>query len=559
MKKILALLLALAMVFALTACGGGSSAPAGEGPAAAEPADAPAAEPAADGARVLRVGLDNEPSNMNPTIQSDGQGSMFVAQSLYDGLWKITASGDQIMMVAESYEFVEDTAEEPAEEAEEDASDEPSAEMGSGEPCGINLVIHLREGLTFSDGNPITAEDVIWSYQYAATGTAGAMRLSNVGVKLAYAEDDLTVVFPLYAETPTLIEDLSLIYIMEKAWCEQGEDNININPVSSGAYELASWETGMGVTLAKRADYYNAEEVYYDEVKLTFIPSEETRLLAFENGDFDLAFLSASDAIDEINAGVVDGAAVQVIPVQQVTGFQMDTTDHETFKDQRVRQAVGYAIDVPTLVTAICGSAFSVADSILPSSNWAYVSCGNYDQDIEKAKELLAEAGYDESNPFTFTCTISDQGYNYELAVAAQDMLKQAGIVMNIETKDGATLMNMILGNELEFSINSYMGSYDPAGVVNSRRPGLPAHLSGYADEELVELLENACNSMEGEAVRGPLWEELQTRSYEYANFIPLYESNVNYAVAATVDASSLAGSTLADGYLFADYIRGVN
>lgn len=559
MKKILALLLALAMVFALTACGGGSSAPAGDGPAAAEPADAPAAEPAADGARVLRVGLDNEPSNMNPTIQSDGQGSMFVAQSLYDGLWKITASGDQIMMVAESYEFVEDTAEEPAEEAEEDASDEPSAEMGSGEPCGINLVVHLREGLTFSDGNPITAEDVIWSYQYAATGTAGAMRLSNVGVKLAYAEDDLTVVFPLYAETPTLVEDLSLIYIMEKAWCEQGEDNININPVSSGAYELASWETGMGVTLAKRADYYNADEVYYDEVKLTFIPSEETRLLAFENGDFDLAFLSASDAIDEINAGAVDGAAVQVIPVQQVTGFQMDTTDHETFKDQRVRQAVGYAIDVPTLVTAICGSAFSVADSILPSSNWAYVSCGNYDQDIEKAKELLAEAGYDESNPFTFTCTISDQGYNYELAVAAQDMLKQAGIVMNIETKDGATLMNMILGNELEFSINSYMGSYDPAGVVNSRRPGLPAHLSGYADEELVELLENACNSMEGEAVRGPLWEELQTRSYEYANFIPLYESNVNYAVAATVDASSLAGSTLADGYLFADYIRGVN
>ncbi len=560
MKKILALLLALTMVFALAACGGsgdaGAEAPADDGTTAAEET-APAEDAAASGGTVLRIGLDNEPSNMNPTIQADGQGSMFVAQSLYDGLWKMTADGQQLMMIAESYEFVEAAEEAPADDAEPDesASGEASA---SGEPIGINLVVHLKDGLTFSDGNPITAEDVIWSYQYASTATAGAMRLSNIDVNDAYAEDGLTAVFPLYAETPTMVEDLSLIYIMEKAWCEQGDDNINIDPVSSGAYELKSWETGMGVVLSKRADYYNADAVYYDEVDITFIASEETRLLAFENGDFDVAFLSNSDSIDEINGGAAEGASIAVIPVQQITGFQMDTTDHTELSDVRVRQAIGYAIDVPTLVTAICGSAFTVADSILPSSNWAYVSTGNYEYDLDKAVSLLAEAGYDESNPFTFTCTISDQGYNSQLAEAAQDMLKQANIIMEIETTDGATLMNRTLSNDILFSINSYMGSYDPAGVVNSRRPGLPAHLSAYNDQELVDLLEEACSSMEGEDARKPLWEELQQRSYEYASFIPLYESNVNYAVASTVDASSLAGSTLADGYLFANYIQGV-
>lgn len=559
MKKTLSLLLALAMIFALAACGGGSTAPASDAPAADAPtadaapvAEAPAAEAPASGS-VLRIGLDNEPNTMDPTQQADGQGSMFVSMSLFDGLWKMAASGDQIMMVAESYEIIDDAVEEePADEAD-DASGEAS---GSMEPMGKSLVVHLKDGLTFSNGDPITAEDVIWSYQFAASGTAGAMRLSNVAVNLARAEDDLTVVFPLYAESPTLIEDLSLIYILDKAWCEQGEDNINIHPVSSGAYELGSWESGMGITLLKRADYYDAANVAYDEVDITFIASEDTRLLAFENGDFDIAYLSNSFSIDEINAGAVDGASMSMIPVQSLTGFQMNTIDFDVFADQNVRQAIGYAIDVPTLVQSICGSAFTVADSILPSSNWAYVSCGNYPQDIEKAKSLLAEAGYDESNPLTFTCTISDQGYNYQLAVAAQDMLKQAGINMEVETKDGATLMSMILGNEIQFSINSYMGSYDPAGVVNSRRPGLPAHLSAYADKDLEALLEEACNSMDGEDVRGPLWKELQERTYDYANFIPLYESNVYYAVSSAVDGASLPGSALADGYLFADYIK---
>lgn len=529
MKKVLAMLLALAMVFTL------------------------ASAALADDAKVLRIGADNEPSTMDPNYQADGQGSMIVGQALFDGLWKDTADGGLRMLVAESYEIV-DAAETPAEPA-----DSPSGEASaSGELSGKELVVHLRQGSTFSDGNPITADDVIWSFQYSASGTSGAMRLSNVAVNAARAEDDYTVVFPLYSEPPTLLEDLALINILEKAWCEQSDENLAVNPVSSGAYKLASWETGMGIVLEKRDDYFDADNIYYDEIDITFIASEETRLLAFENGDFDIAFLSNSDAIDEINAGVVDGASIVVIPVQQVTGFQMDTTDHETFKDQRVRQAVGYAIDAPLLVTAICGSAFTVADSILPSGNWAYVSCGNYDRDVEKAKSLLAEAGYDESNPFTFTCLISDQGYNTMLAEAAQAMLSEAGIVMNIETTDGATFMNSILGNEIEFSINSYMGSYDPAGVVNARRPGLPAHLSGYGDPELVELLEACCNSTEGQDVRGPMWKELQERSYEYANFIPLYESNVNYAVTAAVDGESLAGSTLADGYLYPNYIRGV-
>ncbi len=544
MKKLLALLLAMLMVLSLAACGGTAE----EAPAP-EAAPAEEAAPAAEG-NVLRIGLDFEPSTMNPTTQADGQGSMFVTMSLYDGLWKPLVSGEIVMLLAESYEFVEETVDTAA-------AGDASAEA-SGEPCGTSLVVHLREGLTFSDGNPITAEDVLWSFNYANSGTAGAMRLSNIALPYAYAKDDLTVVFPLYKQTPTIIEDLALIYVLEKAWCEQSEDNINLNPVSSGAYTLESWESGMGVTLAKRDDYFDAANVYYDTVDITFIAAEETRLLAFENGDFDMVTLTASTSIDEINSGVVDGASMVVCPVQSLTGFQMNMVDFDIFDDVRVRKAIGHAIDVPTLVAAICGSAYTVADSILPSSNWAHVSCGNYDYDVELAKQLLAEAGYGEGNPFTFTCVISDGGYNGMLAEATQAMLAEAGIVMNIESKDGATYMNMVLNNEIPFAINSYMGSFDPAGLVNPRRPGLPAHLSNYADPELEALLEECCNSMEDQSVRKPMWEELQTRTYEYANFIPLYESNINYAVSDAIAGDSLASSMLADGYLYANYIKGV-
>lgn len=521
MKKLIALVLALAMVFSLAACGSSS-----DGSTESTPA---ASSDGSDDVKVLKVGLDIEPTSLDPNATADGQGSMFVNYSVFATLWILTADGNTSMVLAENYEYNDDHTE---------------------------FTIHIRDDAKFADGNPVTAADVLYSLNNAAAGT-GSMRLAAVDLANASAPDDKTVVLPLLMDSATLIEDLGIMMIMEEAWCTQSDDNIGLNVMASGAYTIKSWETGMGITLAKNPEYFDAENVYYDEVQVSFIGSEDTRLLSFESGDYDIINLSSSASVDEINSGAREGASVHTALIQSVSGLIMNTTDFDTFADQNVRQAIGYAIDVPALVDSVLGSAYTVATSMLPSANYAYLNTGNYDYDLDKAKELLAQAGYDENNHFSFTLTISDVGANSQLAEAIQAMLAKANIDMAIESQDGATYMNNMIANTIEAGFSTYMGSYEPAGIVNARRANIPANMSKFGDAELEQLLEDCCTATGEQEERIAMWHELQEKSYEYCDLIPIYESNQNYAISAELDETTIDASVQGDGYLFATHLSG--
>jgi ABC-type transport system substrate-binding protein len=532
MKRLLALLLAVAMICSLSACGGETSTDTGTTNDSVETTNtgSPANENEADGeSHVLTVGLDVEPTSLDPNASADGQGGMFVSYSVFGTLWMLTADGETNMVLAESYDL-DDT----------------------------QLTIHIREDANFADGNPVTAEDVLYSMNRAAQGT-GSMRMAALDLENATMADEKTLTIPLVAPSATLIEDLNILMVMEKSWCEQSEENIGLNVMSSGAYNVVSWETGMGIVLEKNPEYYNADNVYYDRVEVSFVGSEDTRLLSFEGGEYDIICLTSSASVDEIAGGARSDASVVTAPIQSVTGIIMTTTfsDFDTFQDENVRQAIGYAIDVPTLVSSIMGSAYTEATSMLPSSNYAYLECGNYSYDLDKAKELLAESGYDENNHFAFTMTVSDAGMNKRLAEAVQAMLSQANIDMAIDTQDGATYMNNMIANTIECGFTTYMGSYEPAGIVNARRSNIPANMSKFGDSDLEALLEACCTSADDQETRIAMWHDLQEQAYEYCDFIPLYESNQNYAVADSVEGSTLTSSVQGDGYLFATNLKG--
>ena len=492
-------------------------------------ADSAQSAEADGGSRVLKVGLDVEPTSLDPNASSDGQGGMFVMYSVFGTLWMLTADGQTNMVLADSYEYNDDHSE---------------------------FTIHLREDAKFADGNDITADDVIYTLGNSAAGT-GSMRLAAIDVENAYAADDKTVVLPLLMDSPTLIEDLNIMMIMEKAWCEQSADNIGLNVMASGAYSVESWETGMGIVLTKNEEYFDSDNVYYDEIDVSFIGAEDTRLLSFESGDYDIIYLSSSSSVEEIEGGALEGASVVTAPLQSVTGLTMNVIDFDEFKDQNVRQAIGYAIDVPTLVNTIMGSAYTEATSLLPSGNYAYEYTGNYDYDVEKAKQLLKEAGYDENNRFTFTLTYSDAGMNGQLAESIQAMLAEANIDVTIDTQDGATFMNNMIANTIMCGFSTYMGSYEPAGIVNARRKNIPANMSKLGEGELEDLLEECCTSTADESERIALWHSLQEQSYEFASYIPIYESNQNYAVSSTVNTDSICSSVQADGYIFGTHLTG--
>ncbi len=537
MKKLISLLLALSMVFALTACGSSSSSSSGSSGSAASTSTSEGSGDAttdtdSDSYKVLKVAMDVEPTGLGPDDTADGLGCMFVSYSIFGTLWMLTADGETTNILAESYGYNED---------------------------GSEFTIVLRDDIYFADGNPITAEDVLYTFQLAAAGT-GSMRVAALDLDNAVVVDDQTLTIPMLSETATLIEDLNILMIREKSWSEQSDENLSLNVVSSGAYTIDSWETGMGITLVKNEYYFDIDNVYYDEVQISFIGNEETRLLSFENGDYDIICLSTSSAIDEINDGAREGATIVTAPLQSISGLALNTIDFDTFSDQNVRQAIGYAIDTETLVESVLGSAYTAAtSSVLPSANYAYLNTGNYEYDLEKAQALMEEAGYSEDNLFSFTMTVSQSDTNEALAEAIQYMLSLAYIDMAIDTQDGATYMNNMIANTIEAGFSTYLGSYEPAGIINARRPNIPANMSKFGDDDLEAFLEECCTATGDEDEIIEMWHELQERAYEYASMIPLYESNQNFAVADSVDTSTVTGSVQADGYLFATNLKGTD
>ncbi|MBP1736339.1 MAG: ABC-type dipeptide transport system, periplasmic component [Oscillospiraceae bacterium] len=524
LKKLASLGLVLAMI--LTVCGacGGSSGSSGSSSGTGDTAEA----------SVLKVGLDAEPNSLDPNVSS-GEGSMFVLMSIYDRLWTFNADGEQQMCLAESYEYTGD----------------------------LELTVKLRSDAKFSDGTQITADDVLFTMQYGNTQASAVRVLGSIDVANCRADDATTLVIALNNTDPCLLENLALLDVLEKAACSDGNggynsDAINVNVVASGAYMVQTWSSGVGITLVKNPNYYNADKLKYDTIEVSFIGEENTRLLDFESGNYDIIYLSNSDNIDSISNGEVSNASLYTVNIQSIGGFVMNTIDFDTFQDANVRLAIAHALNIPEMVNTICGSAYRVATStLLPAANWAYEQIGDestgvYSYDPDLAREYLAKAGYGEGE-LTFTCRIMDQDYNKALAEAAQAYLADVGIDMKVDVGDAATVMSEMIGNQISFGWSNYMGSYDPAGLINSRLDSAPANLSkiGTPDLGTQALLVAACTSTEDQSVRKPMFEQVQEEMYDLATWIPVYESTVNYAVYNGV-SDDLKSTTQADGYLYA-------
>jgi peptide/nickel transport system substrate-binding protein len=508
-------------LFLLAGCTtGGSSAPQGEEPGA----DAGAAEGDAP-ASALRVALDAEPTSLDPNT-SNGWGTMFITQSVFDPIWSYTVDGEFRYGVAEKHEFTQ--------------PDE--------------LTVNIRKDAKFANGDPITAEDVLYTLQYNST-QVGAVRMMSVDVENSKAVDDSTLVIKLKMPDPLVVENLSMTYVLSKKHCEAGgEQAIAKDVLASGAYSVGDWTPGVSITLTKNDTYYDAANVKYDTIEVSYFPEETTRMLEFEGGNYDIAYLSSSDNVSKIMDGGVEGATVYQARTQNVNGFVMDTVDTDKFADQNIRLAVAHAIDVPTMIQEICGPLYTVGKSILPSANYAFKDEGGYEYDPELSKDYLKKAGY-EPGEFEFTCRAPDQANNKQLAEAAQAYLADVGITMNVDIGDASTVMNEIIQNKIEFGFSSYIGSYDPAGVLNSRSSTAPANMSKFADPEIQKLLDDAAASTEGEEVRKGMYADLQDKAQEYCSFIPLYEVPVFYGVRDTV-GSDLGQSVTADGFLYGTYIK---
>ena len=447
----------------------------------------------------LVIGADYEPTSFD-YYHSETDAQVSIISVVYDKLF--TWVGDDLVcQLADSYEY--------------EGEDE------------LDLVIHLKEGINFTNGDPFTADDVLFTLEKNQSELGVAVKFACVDLENSYARDDYTVELHLFEYDNTLLPYLAGEFgnILDKEYIEaQGWDQgFEQNPIGTGPYVIENWNMGDSVSLVPNDQYWGSEEEQpFERITFKFFQEDSIRSLEFEQGNVDVAFVGTSASVDRLSGREADGIRVATIPLTKIGDFCMATIiDDDTFVDENKRLAVAYAIDIEAIVETIAGSTAIPATSIIPSGCEGYQNMA-YEYNPELAKEYLAKAGCPDG--FTFTMEVANnQQLNLELAEAIQAYLSMVGINMVINPVDFFTqFSNMLAGNQL-CSIMVATANGDASMALAAFEPGSGLCISENHDEEFVRLAGLVRHERDKDQ-RMEYLAQLQQYVHDKAFTIPVYE-----------------------------------
>ena len=392
MKKLLALVLALASALTLVACGsGGNGSSGGDGTSLtiAQNADYQTLHPA------------NWTTNIEHRIDSQ----------IYDTLVRHNFEDENKLdgVIAESWELSDDNC------------------------C---YTFHLRKGITFHNGTPLTAKDVAFSLDLY---TASEAQSGNVaGYDHSEIVDDNTI--KVYTSSPfaPFLNNLTLVFIGSKDYYDSvGEDTFAQQPIGSGAYKFVSHSEGDKVVLQAYEDYFMGAAAIKD-VTFKVVSDMSAMSIGLQSGGIDFAEIRAS-----IRDTLENAQGITVTTAKQTNfAFVAMNTEKEPFSNVKFRQAVNYALDRQSLIATVMDGAAEENSNLLNKDRFGYSdSQKQYTYDPDQAKALLAECGYADGYDMG-TLVVPDQ---YKLlAQAIQEQLKAVGLTCQLEVLEFNSYLNKL-------------------------------------------------------------------------------------------------------------------
>lgn len=299
----------------------------------------------------------------------------------------------------------------------------------------LTLTIHLRENVKFHDGTICDAEAVKWNFEeFKASGRSEINDIERIEVV-----DPLTVVCHL-SRWNNAIADAALFTagrIISPTFVKtNGKDAAYGHPVGTGPFKFVEWQRDVKVVYERFEDYRIEGLPYLDGIEVVFLPDSSTMISAMRRGEID-AIGSVDGAV--VDAMTADGLSSIGRPLTSGTFMigLMPTSNDPTlpFYDIRVRQAVSHAIDAEAIAEMNSDQGWAYTNQWVPPGAWSYnEETKGYPYDVERAKQLLAEAGY----PNGFSCKGYVNEGDVKLMEITQTYLKQVGIDMEIIPIGGA-------------------------------------------------------------------------------------------------------------------------
>ena len=465
------------MVFGLAACGSSETPEASTDNTTTSTSTSTETNQAADAATTVSTGdkelavqIGPDPETIDPALNSAVDGGNMLLHS-HECLLIVDQDGKLQPGQAESYEVSED---------------------------GLTWTFHLREGLKWSDGSDLTANDFVYSWKrvcdpmvaapYAETvlgmvkGYEDAIG-GNLDALAVTAPDDLTLVVELNAPCSYFgsLAAFATLSPVQQATVEANGDAWATAPetyISNGPFYMTEWVPGSHITFSKNPYYWNADAIKLDRLKFVLMEDSNAAYSAYQTGEV----LMIKDVPTEEIPSLEGNSDFYVDPIIG-TYYVSLNIQRAPFDNADVRKALSLAVDREYVASTLMQGTYSAASNFM-GPGWIdtdgtefmananggnpYIDTTNHEANLEEAKQLLADAGYPDGEGFpTITYTTNDAGYHKVVAEYLQQAWAELGIDLQVNIVEWSSFTPMRRNGEFDAARNGWVGDYsDPSNMI---------------------------------------------------------------------------------------------
>ncbi|RPE66598.1 peptide/nickel transport system substrate-binding protein [Pacificibacter maritimus] len=480
----------------------------------------------------VKVAYDADPVSLDPYEQLSG-GTLQLNHMVFDPLVRWTQDLQFESRLAESWEQIDATT----------------------------MRFNLRKDVTFHSGNAFTAKDMDWTFDRAKESP------DFKGIFAPFTDievvDDYTIDLKTSEPFPLVLHTATYLFAMDSAFysgetddgknkseiVKHGDSFASRNISGTGPFVVSEREQGVKVVFDRFDDYWDtASQGNVDEITLTPIKEDPTRVAALLSGDVD--FIAPVPPTDLARVEKADGVNLITMPGTRIITFQMNQDRVEAFKDPKVRMAVDYAVNNTGIVDRIMRGFGTVGAQASPMGYLGHIESLEPRFDIEKAKELMAEAGY--ADGFSISMMAPNNRYvnDDKIAQAVASMLSQIGITVDLQTLpkaqywpafDERAADMMMIGWHADTEDSANFHQFLTACRDEETGNG-QYNSGGYCNPEADKLMDMA-NAETDIAKRTEYLQQLEQILFDEAAFVPLHWQNLAWGAKDGMNAGEIVNA----------------
>ena len=498
-KRIIVAALAIAGAMALSGCGGSKS--GGEGTKSGDTTQTAA------GKKILTIQLGPDVESIDPALNSAVDGANYILFA-FDNLLKMDKDGKVVPGLAEKYEVSDDQ---------------------------LTWTFHLRDGLKWSDGSALTADDFVYSWQRLVDASVAAPYAQTVlGMVEGYddaigrpdadgnttvdpdptklkveAPDEKTLIVHMAKPTPYFDKLAAFVSLspVKKDVVEANPDGWSIDPktyISTGPFKLTGWEPGSYLMFEKNENYWDADSIKLDGIKCLLMQDQNATFSAYESGD---ALMIKDVPTQEITT-LKERSDFHIDPILGTYYLDLNTTLDE-FKDPKVREALSLALDRKYISETITAGTYTPASGFVSEgvTDWngtawqdnitdksAYINIDDHAGNLAKAKELLKEAGYENGVGLPeMVYSTNDASYHKKIAEYLQQAWGELGLKVQVNIVEWKSFTPQRRSGNYQIARDGWVMDYnDPSNILELALTGNGNNNAKYSNPEFDALMSKA-------------------------------------------------------------------